>query len=77
MRNVLYVISTNSYTWSKRTERQNTCPCSEIMRDYNSVIGGIDLFDQKTDACKLDRKSPDGRYYLRLFFDLIDTSVVN
>ena len=47
------------------------------MRDYNSVIGGIDLFDQKTDACKLDRKSPDGRYYLRLFFDLIDTSVVN
>ena len=50
MRNVIYVISINSYTWSKRRERQNTCPCSDIMRDYNSVIGGIDLLDQKTAA---------------------------
>ena len=40
-------------------------------------MGGVDLLDQKTAAYKLDRKSSGGRYYLRLFFDLMDISVVN
>ena len=37
----------------------------------------VDLLDQKTAAYKLDCKSSGGRYYLRLFFDLINISVVN
>ena len=40
-------------------------------------MGGVDLLDQKVAAYKLDRKSSGGRYYLRLFFDLMDISVVN
>ena len=52
-------------------------PCPEITKDYNSGIGGVDLLDQKAAAYKLDRKSSGGRYYLRLFFDLMDMSVVN
>ena len=40
-------------------------------------MGGVDLLDQRTAAYKLDRKSSGGRYYLRLFFDLMDMSVVN
>ena len=40
-------------------------------------MGGVDLLDQKVAAYKLDRKCSGGRYYLRLFFDLMDISVVN
>ena len=52
-------------------------PCPGIIKDYNSGMGGVDLLDQKTSTYKLDRKSSGGRYYLRLFFDLMDISVVN
>ena len=51
--------------------------CPEIIKDCNSGIGGVDLLDQKTAAYKLDHKSSGGRYYLRLFFDLMDVSVVD
>ena len=40
-------------------------------------MDGVDLLDQKTAAYKLHRKSSSGRYYLRLFFDSMDISVVN
>ena len=52
-------------------------PCSEIIKDHNSAMGGVDLLGQKTPAYKLDSKSSGGRYCLRLFFDLMDISVVN
>ena len=52
-------------------------PCPEIIRDHNYGMSGVALFDQKTAAYKLDRKSSGRRYYLRLFFDLMDISVVN
>ena len=52
-------------------------PCPEIIKDYNSGMGGVDLLDQKTASYKLDRKLSGGCYYLRLFFDLMDISVVN
>ena len=44
---------------------------------YNSGMGGVDFFNQQTAAYKLDRNSSAGRYFLRLFFDLIDSSVVS
>ena len=52
-------------------------PCPEIIKDYNFGMGGVYRIDQKTAAYKLDRKSPGGHYYLILFFDLMDISVVN
>ena len=52
-------------------------PCPTLIKDYNSNMGGVDLLDQKTAAYKLDRKSSGGRYYLRLFFDLMDMACVN
>ena len=52
-------------------------PSPEIIKDYNSSMGGVDLLDQKTAAYKLDRKSSGRGFYLRLFFDLMDISVVN
>ena len=52
-------------------------PCPSIVKEYNNGMGGVDLLDQRTTAYKLDRKSFSGRYYLRLFFDLMNIAVVN
>ena len=51
--------------------------CPAIVKECNAGMGGVDLLDQRTAAYKLDRKSSNGRYYLRLFFDLLDIAVVN
>ena len=67
-------------TISRRVKGQSAkipVPCPEIIKDYNSGMGGVDLLDQKVAAYKLDPKCSGGRYYLRLFFDLMDISVVN
>ena len=52
-------------------------PCLEIIQDYNSGMGGVDLLDQKTAPYMLSHKFSGGRYYLRLFFDLMYISVIN
>ena len=52
-------------------------PYPEIIKDCNSGVNGVDLLDQKTAAYSLDCKASGGSYYLRLFFDLMDISVVN
>ena len=39
-------------------------------------MGGVDLMDQRTTAYRLDRKS-SVRFYLRIFFDLLDISCIN
>ena len=65
---------------SRRVKGQSAkipIPCPQVIKDYNSGMGGVDLLDQKTAAYKLDHKSSGGRYYLRLLYDLMDISVVN
>ena len=48
----------------------------KVVKLYNSDMGGIDLMDQSTAAYCLDRKS-SVRFYLRIFFDLMDIACVN
>ena len=43
---------------------------------YNQGMGGVDLIDQRTAAYHLDRKSRV-RFYLRIFFDLMDVACAN
>lgn len=43
---------------------------------YNQGMGGADLMDQESAAYRLDCKSKV-RFYLRLFFDIIDVALVN
>ena len=50
--------------------------CPNIVKLYNKGMGGVDLMDQKAAAYRLDRKSKF-RFYLRLFFDLLDVALVN
>ena len=51
-------------------------PCPKVVKLYNSGMGGIDLMDQRTAAYRLDRKS-SVRFYLRIFFDLMDIACAN
>ena len=46
------------------------------MKEYNSDMNGVDIHDQLKTSCVTDRKSRF-RYYLRIFFDLIDSVAVN
>ena len=49
--------------------------CPNIIKLYNNGMGGEDIMDLKTAACRLGRKSKY-RFYLRMFFDLIDVTHV-
>ena len=51
-------------------------PCPDVIKMYNQGIGGVDLIDQRTAAYHLDRKSRV-RFYLRIFFDLMDIACAN
>ena len=51
-----------------------TCP--DIVHKYNKNMGGVDLMDQKKVTYEVDRKSKI-KYYLRLFFDLLDIEINN
>ena len=55
---------------------KSSVPCHKVVKLYNSGIGGIDLMDQRIAAYRLDRKS-SVRFYLRIFFDLMDIACVN
>ena len=48
----------------------------KVVKLYNSGMGGVDFMDQRTAAYRLDWKS-SVRFYLRLFFDLMDIACVN
>ena len=61
----------------KKQSAKIAVPCPEIVKKYNSGMGGVDLMDQRCAAYHLDRKSSGGPYYLRLFFDLMDIACVN
>ena len=50
-------------------------PCPEIIIAYNKFMGGIDLMHQKK-ITYIDRKAKL-KYYLRIFFDLLDIAVNN
>ena len=50
--------------------------CHKVVKLYNSGMGGVDLMDQRTAAYRLNRKS-SVRFYLRIFFDLMDITCVN
>ena len=70
----------NVSTVTRRVKGQSTkipLPCPEIITNCNSVMGDVDLLYQETASYNLGRKSSGGRYYLRLFLDLMDISVVN
>jgi len=51
-------------------------PCPSIVTTYNKFMGGVGVMDQKKVSYETDRKSKT-KYYLRMFFDLLDIAVNN
>ena len=50
--------------------------CPTVIHAYNQYMGGVDLADQMKVTYPVDRRSKF-RFYLRVFFDFLDISVVN
>ena len=61
---------------SKGSATKTPVSCPNIIKMYNVSMSGVDVIDQKTAAYRLGRKSKI-RFYLRIFFDLIDIVIVN
>ena len=49
---------------------------STFIREHNMYTGGVDLCDQMNISYDVDRRNKV-RFYLRVFFDFMDISVVN
>ena len=60
----------------KGSKAKSSVPSPKVVKLYNSSMGGIDLMDQRTATYCLDRKSCV-RFYLGIFFDLMDIACVN
>ena len=53
----------------KGSKIKSSVPCPKVARLYNNSMGGIDLREQRTAASV--------RFYLHIFFDLMDVICVN
>ena len=60
----------------KGSQSKSSVPCLKFVKLSNSAMGGVDPMDQRTAAYRLDRKS-SVRFYLRIFFGLMDIACVN
>ena len=60
----------------KRSAAKVSVSCPDSIKFYNKSMGKVDLVDQRSAAYYLDRKSYI-RFYLRIFFDLMDIVCVN
>ena len=61
---------------AKGSATKATINCPNLIKLYNAGMGGVDLLDQRVAAYRLDRKSKF-RFYLRIFFDLMDIACTN
>ena len=60
----------------KGSATKSSNPCPTVVKLYNNGMGQVDLMDQRTETCRLDRKS-SVRFYLHSFFDLLGIACVN
>ena len=60
----------------QRSEDKNSVTNPEMIKNYSSGLGGVDLPDQKTAGYRSDCKSSGRRCYLWLIFDLMDVCMV-
>ena len=60
----------------KGSATKSSINCPTVIKMYNEGMGGVDLLDQRVASYRLDRKSKF-RFYLRIFFDLLDIACAN
>ena len=61
---------------TKGSAAKTPVACPSIIKMYNASMGGVDVINQKKTTYRLDRESKF-RFYLRMFFDLINIAIVN
>ena len=61
---------------TKGSATKTPVACPSIIKMYNASMGGVDVINQKKTTYRLDRESKF-RFYLRMFFDLINIAIVN
>ena len=55
---------------------KSSVPYPKVVKLYNNGMGGVAVMDQRTAPYRLDQKS-SVRFYLHIFFDLMDIRCVN
>lgn len=68
----------NEETSVKRTQKDGSrldVKCPQVVKDYNVLMGGVDLADRYRALYNVDRKSV--KWWHRLFFGLMDITFVN
>lgn len=68
----------NGKTKVKRTQKDGSrveVKCSEVVKDYNIYMGGVDMADRYRALYQVDRKLK--KWWQRLFWGLMDISFVN
>lgn len=65
----------NCKRYDKKKKEYVQVPIPNMVSDYNSHMGGVDLHDQFISYYRMSFRSK--KYYLRLVFHLIDMAVVN
>ena len=66
-------VPSNAMRQIKGSDTETTVFCPDIMKLYNNSMSGGDIIDLKTPSYRLDHKS-QYRFYLKMFFDLIDVA---
>ena len=71
-----YCLITIIQVLPKGSKEKVKISCPAVICVYNTYIGGVDLCDQMKVSYEVDWRS-EVRFYLRVFFDFLDISVVN
>lgn len=61
--------------FDKKLGRKITVDCPNIVSEYNKFMGGVDLLDSFIGRNKIKIRSK--KWYMRLFYHLVDTALVN
>ena len=68
-------ISSQVKRWDGKTKKHMMVDCPDIVKEYNSVMGGVDLADMLISLYRTPYKTR--RWYLRVVFHLLDICKVN
>lgn len=74
--NFISPVPTSTVKRQAGTAQKIIVTCPEVVMRYNKYMGGVDLMDQRKACYEVDRKAKI-KYYLRLFFDILDIAMNN
>lgn len=61
--------------WSGKEKKEIIIPCPHVVQVYNKHMGGVDLLDSLLGLYRIKLRSK--KWYLRIFFHIVDLAVVN